>query len=317
MLTIKEVLTDANLNKEVQFIAGIKQVSFAFTQSNQKYASVTLIDKSGKVEAKKWEIHPDDESKLQEGEIYLFKGILTKYKQSYQLKLDDYTREGVDLNSIDSIFDSSRSPLSSLEKELDKLIKMIKDDQIQTCVKNLIKKNYDKYTSFPAAVSVHHAYKSGLLYHSVSVCKLGLKIAENYHEFDIDQDYIIAGCLLHDLGKTVELTGIKASSYSVEGNLVGHISLSYAMFYQEAKALNMDDEKINILSNIILSHHGKLEYGSPVLCATLEALIVHYADEIDSKMEILYQPYQNATPGGMTDKIATMDKKPFYVRKKK
>ena len=129
---------------------------------------------------------------------------------------------------------------------------------------------------------LHHAYIGGLLQHSVDVTGIALALAEQIG--DMDKDLVIAGALLHDIGKLKEISSNIGFPYTNEGRLLGHISMSVLMVQEVATKLKIPAARVEQLQHILLSHHGDNEKGSPVSCATKEAFIVHYADEIDSIM---------------------------------
>jgi len=140
----------------------------------------------------------------------------------------------------------------------------------------------DRLRIWPAAVTVHHAYRGGLLEHLLKIIEVGTFIAEAYRA---DRDMIIAGAVLHDLGKTEELTYEGATGYSVAGNLVGHIAIGFGMLRDAIRQdPSFPDDLRLALEHIVLSHHGARENGSPVLPLTLEAFIFASVDDLDAKM---------------------------------
>ena len=141
---------------------------------------------------------------------------------------------------------------------------------------------YDKFISNPAGMRLHHAYLGGLLQHSVDVTSLAVAMSEQIE--DVDKDLVIAGALLHDIGKLREISQEVGFPYTNEGRLLGHISMSALMVQDMAVKLRMPNTVLEKLLHILLSHHGENEKGSPVSCATKEAFIVHYADEINAIM---------------------------------
>lgn len=131
-------------------------------------------------------------------------------------------------------------------------------------------------------MKLHHAYLGGLLQHSVDVTELALAMAEAIG--NTDKDLITAGALLHDIGKVKEISSGMGFPYTTEGRLLGHITMSVLMVREAALELKMPATAMQQLEHIILSHHGDQEKGSPMACATKEAFIVHYADEVNSIM---------------------------------
>lgn len=141
---------------------------------------------------------------------------------------------------------------------------------------------YEQFTINPAGMRLHHAYLGGLLQHSVDVAGIAVAVAEQVG--NVDKDLVIAGALLHDIGKLREISSQIGFPYTNEGRLLGHITMSVLMVQEAAAKLRIPSSRLEQLEHILLAHHGENEKGSPVACATREAFIVHYADEIDSIM---------------------------------
>ena len=141
---------------------------------------------------------------------------------------------------------------------------------------------YEQFIKNPAGTRMHHAYLGGLLQHSVDVCSLAVSMAEEIG--GVDKDLVIAGALLHDLGKIKEISSQLGFPYTDEGRLLGHIPMTALMVQEAAGKLRMPASRLDQLLHILLSHHGENEKGSPVACATKEAFVVHYADEINAIM---------------------------------
>ena len=156
---------------------------------------------------------------------------------------------------------------------------------------------------------------SGLLYHTLCMADMASLIASYYD--NIDRDILITGVLLHDVGKVVELSGPIATKYTLEGKLLGHISIMAAEIRRVARELNINSETPILLEHMILSHHGSKEFGSPVLPLTREAVILHFVDDLDSKMNILDKAYADVEEGEFTQRIMPMDGRAFYKPKKK
>jgi 3'-5' exoribonuclease len=148
-----------------------------------------------------------------------------------------------------------------------------------------------RYRIAPAAKSIHHAFRAGLLEHVLSLCGLARPIVAHYnaaHEGTVDWSLMVAGIVLHDIGKIYELTYERGFSYSTEGQLIGHISIAMRMLSDKLRALpDFPNDLRNLLEHMILSHHGKLEFGSPKVPLFPEALLLHYLDDMDSKMECM------------------------------
>jgi 3'-5' exoribonuclease len=143
-----------------------------------------------------------------------------------------------------------------------------------------------RYRRAPAAKQIHHAYLGGLIEHVLSLCALGRLIAPHYPH--VDRDLLLTGVVLHDIGKIYELNYERGFSYSTEGQLIGHISIGLRMVGDKLRALpDFPPPLRSLVEHMILSHHGKLEFGSPKVPQFPEALLLHYLDDLDSKMECM------------------------------
>lgn len=169
------------------------------------------------------------------------------------------------------------------ENKLQKLIKGVMTPGIRLILENIFSGTlYDKFLINPAGMRLHHAYIGGLLQHSVDVAGIAQSLADRIG--GVDKDLIVAGALLHDIGKLREISSDIGFPYTMEGRLLGHVSMSAVMVQEAAGRAKVIGPKLQQLLHIVLSHHGEQEKGSPVACATKESFIVHYADEIDAIM---------------------------------
>ena len=183
--------------------------------------------------------------------------------------------------------------INKYKEILFKYINGIKSDSIRQFVINILEKKWNMFSIWPAATNVHHNYKSGLLQHTVNVVRTAYNISFNY--LDIDTDLVLAGSILHDIGKIYEYT--EDGRISNEGKLFDHINIGTRIIFEEYyhgqdSVYSFSERDLQHLAHIILSHHGKLEWGSSRTPATQEAMIVHYADYIDTNMFILHRELQ-------------------------
>ncbi len=288
----------------------VKQCTKATSNNGSAYLSLILQDNSGTLDGKMWQITDADIDIAQAGNIVRIIGIMGTYKGHPQLKINELypVHEGdVDMSRFIPV---APVPIPELESRLEKAIESIKDKDLRLLTKTILAERHDRFVHYPAAVTVHHAYMGGLLYHSLSVLDLCLKAAENYPF--LQKDYLIAGALLHDIGKTEELSGYKASSYTTAGNLLGHITMGAMIVDNAGKKLNTPQEKLSYLIHMILAHHGELEFGSPKVPATAEALILHCMDDVDAKMACLVNYLDQTEEGGFTVKIPWMQNALFF-----
>lgn len=294
-----------------QFLVGSS--SKGTNASGSLYLNVELRDASGTISAKKWEVFEVDEKIFQAGNIVLIEGEVIKYKDALQMKIIAACE--VDENDIDvaKFVKAPPVPKEELVKNFNYYVDSIKNEDCSKILHYMIEKNKDKLYDYPAGVSVHHDYSSGLLMHITSMAKLGDFLASNYPE--VDRDLLITGILLHDFGKLIELEGPAVFHYTLEGRLLGHISLMVASLREAANVLNITSEVPVLLEHMILSHHNQPEFGSPIPPLTKEALLLTMIDNLDSKMVILEKAYEGVEPGEFTQRIYPLDNRSFYKKK--
>lgn len=186
-------------------------------------------------------------------------------------------------DDISGIVPKGNFNVKEYETRLQNYIRTVRTPGLRILLENIFTgTTYDKFLSNPAGMKLHHAYLGGLLQHSVDVTGLAVAMSEQID--GIDKDLVIAGALLHDIGKLREISTEVGFPYTDEGRLLGHISMSALMVQEVAAKLRMPNNVMEKLLHILLSHHGENDKGSPVACATKEAFIVHYADEINAIM---------------------------------
>ena len=183
-------------------------------------------------------------------------------------------------------------------------------------VSEILNDHKDAFYEYPAATRNHHDFYSGLATHVLGMLKLAQQLCQLYPM--LDQDLLYSGVLLHDIGKTVELSGAIASEYTVEGKLIGHISIMQAEIMAKAKELHLDDsEEVMLLRHMVLSHHGVYEYGSPVLPMIPEAEMLYMIDNIDARMNTIQKAFEPVSEGEFTPRIFALENRSFYKSKYK
>jgi 3'-5' exoribonuclease len=215
---------------------------------------------------------------------------LVKYSQDMALqiivqKLDPLLPE----DDVSNLLPKGNFDLEAYKKELQNLINQVKKPSMhQLLIKIFSEPFLSAFCKNPAGMKMHHAYMGGLLKHTVDVTKLALAITEA--EGGADKDMVVAGALLHDIGKVKEISSGVGFPYTTEGRLLGHISISAQIVKKTAEEMSLPWSQVQFLEHVILSHHGEQDKGSPVACATKEAFIVHYADEIDAVLNQFADP---------------------------
>ena len=295
---------------EGQFLLGA--VSKGVNANGGSYFSVELRDATGTITAKKWDATLADEEIFVTGNVVYISGETNRYKDVLQLKILNADLVPLDKIDVSKFVKAPPIPKEELINKFNNYVNSIKNEDCKKILDYMIKKFGDKIFSYPAAVSIHHEYSSGLLMHSVTMADIASNLCPIY---DADYDLLITGCLLHDLGKIIELEGPIVYKYSLEGKLLGHISIMAGEIKKAADELNITSEIPLLLEHMVLSHHGQQEFGSPVMPLTKEALLLSLIDNLDSKMVAMNKAIADIEPGNFSNKVFALDSRSFYKPK--
>lgn len=291
----------------------VTQINKGVTASGQPYLTIILQDKTGQIEGKFWDIKPEMESLIEVGAFLLVDGDVSAYRQVLQVRVNQVQRLNPDTIRLEDYTMSAPVPLKQLAEELKVAIARITDPDYLKLTQTLIEQHYDAFLTYPAAVRNHHEYTSGLIYHTLSMIKVAVALIPLYPK--INSSLVYAGILLHDLGKTVEFTGPVIPKYSTEGKLIGHLQWMAGKIQSLGESLNINREKVMLLQHLVLSHHGKPEFGSAVMPLTKEALFVSMVDDFDAKMTIVDKALDATEPGQFTNRIFALDDRSFFKPK--
>lgn len=302
-------------DENVEFTALISHVTSGKTNGTKKsnYLSITFQDDTGTIDAKLWNATAENMSTLTIGAVVRGKGDIIKYSDDRQMKIVNI--DNVSYQESQQIQFLTKAPVEgdTIIKELMGYIKRISNMKLYALTKHLYEKHIEKIKVYPAASKNHHEFVSGLAYHTLSMLKIADALMSFYPK--LNADLIYAGILLHDLGKIVELSGPVVPNYTLEGKLLGHISIAQAMVYEASQELNIEGEEVILLQHIILSHHGKNEYGSPVLPQIKEAEVVHFIDNFDARMNMFDKAIEQVEPGEYSKRIFSLENRMIYKPK--
>ena len=259
----------------------------SFKNNKRQFARGLLEDNSGKMPFIVFEAGIVDKMRSMEGpKVMMVGGMVDINKFSNDMTLQlvlQRMEEIMPEDDITHLLPNGDFDHQEYENKLQKLIKGVMTPGIRLILENIFSGTlYDKFLINPAGMRLHHAYIGGLLQHSVDVAGIAQSLADRIG--GVDKDLIVAGALLHDIGKIREISSDIGFPYTMEGRLLGHVSMSAVMVQEAAGKAKVTGAKLQQLLHIVLSHHGEQEKGSPVACATKESFIVHYADEIDAIM---------------------------------
>ena len=285
------------------------------TDKGLSYLNVTFQDKTGTIEGKKWDASESDLKLLAPGSVVMVDALVNLYKGQPQLKVVGIGRIDPEDVVMANLARVSPIPLEELKARLDNYLNSFKDKDVEKVTRAVIEHFYDRYVTFPGAVKVHHEFGSGIIHHSIFMADVADAIAKIYTQ--VDRDILVAGALLHDIGKTIEYENPIAPVQTAEGKLCGHIAIGYAEFRKVVDELDIKSEVPLLLEHMILSHHGSLEFGSPVMPATREALLLSEIDMLDSRQMILDKALAAVNEGEFTQRLWMMDDTSFYKPKKR
>jgi len=261
-------------------------------RTGEPYLSLQLSDKTGELEARMWDNVADVMDTFERDDFIKVRGQLQIYNTRPQFIVHRLRRmEDAEVDFADFFPASARDP-AQMWAELRATVAEIPNTHLRGLLDALLDdpEIARRYRVAPAAKSIHHAFRAGLLEHVLSLCGLARPIVAHYNAAHptLDWSLMVAGIVMHDIGKIYELTYERGFAYSTVGQLLGHIAIAQRMLAEKLRALpEFPGDLRNLLEHMILSHHGRLEFGSPKVPLFPEALLLHYLDDMDSKMECM------------------------------
>jgi len=279
------------------FVVITKQVKPKKT--GEPYLALTLGDRCGQIEAKMWDNVEDALDAFEQEDFLKIKGLLNKYKNRFQLTIHKLRRLGESEVDFADYLPKTTKNIDELWLTLGEFVSTIQDVHLKTLVQAMMSDPEIAigYRSAPAAKTLHHAYIGGLLDHVVSLFRSCDLICRNYPQ--INRDLLLTGAFLHDIGKIYELTYTRSFSYTSRGQLLGHMIIELEILHGKIALIpGFPDELKTLLEHLIISHHGQYEFGSPKLPMFPEALMLHYLDDLDSKMESMRAHFEREAEAG-------------------
>ena len=273
------------------FVVASKQVKAK--KNGEPYLALVLADRSGQIEAKMWDNVDDFIAVFEQDDFLKVKGLINRYKNRFQLTIHKLRRmEETDIDFTDYLPKTTKD-IGELWRTLTEFVGTFENRHLKVLVESFMADTEiaERYRNAPAAKSLHHAYIGGLLDHVVSLFRSCDLVCRNYPQ--VNRDLLLTGAFLHDIGKIQELTYNRAFSYTTRGQLLGHMIIELEML--QAKLASMPDFPPNLktlLEHLIISHHGQYDFGSPKLPMFPEALMLHYLDDLDSKMEAMRAQFE-------------------------
>jgi 3'-5' exoribonuclease len=297
-----------------------QEAAYKTSAKGSEYLELKLGDASGDLKAFLWDVRAveGDMDAIRSDVFVRVKGAVTSYNGRLQLKLDKARFAGdAEVGDFSAFFPVSARPVPEMLAELDACIGSVRDPWIRQLLSGLFVEDAALRTAFaqaPAAKSMHHAFLGGLLEHTLSI--LGMADRACGHYRGLNRDLVVAGVFLHDVGKTAELSYQRSIGYTDAGNLLGHIAIESEWINRAVGKIPGFPEELRMqILHIVLSHHGRLEFGSPVLPKTPEALLVHYLDDLDGKLEVMFRAVKDEAGSGSWSPFSrALDRKIYRSR---
>ena len=266
------------------FVVVAKQVKPKKT--GEPYLALTLGDRTGQIEAKMWDNVADAIDAFDQDDYIKTKGLINRYKNRFQLTIHKLRRlQDGEVDFADYLPKTTKN-IDELWQTLADFVVTFRNPHLKALLQAFLSDPAiaEAFRNAPAAKTLHHAYIGGLLDHVVSLFRSCDLLSRNYPQ--VDRDLLLTGVFLHDIGKIHELAYTRSFSYTTRGQLLGHMIIEIEMLHAKvAQVSGFPEELKTLLEHLIISHHGQYEFGSPKLPMFPEALMLHYLDDLDSKME--------------------------------
>lgn len=313
-------ISSLNDGDKINEIYLIKDVSCRLTNgSNNRFLDMTLIDKTGNINAKVWKCSEKQVEEVKANKLIKIKGNVLDWKGKLQIKVDAFkVIDSYDQYDLDQFIPTAPFRANKMLEYLTLEVQSFQNEDLKKLLQFILKEKEEKILYYPAAKSNHHAIKGGLLYHTMTMVRAGKRMAEVYTY--LDKELLIAGVILHDICKIEEMEANElglVNTYSIEGQLLGHITMGVRYIDRISRELNVDNEVSMLLQHMILSHHYEAEYGSPKKPMIPEAEMLHHLDMMDARMYDMQKALIGCEEGSFSEKIFSLDGISVYNRKRK
>ena len=286
------------------------------TQTNKPYLNFVLCDKTGQMEARAWEPgDPRIAKDVDRGDIAKVRGCVTRFRDNLQIKLEQVRRAHAGEADKADLMPATSYDVNELWRQLLGFVESFTDPHLKALLSAMLAdpRIAAPYREAPAAKQLHHAWLGGLLEHVISLLTLADRVQPHYPI--LDRDLLLTGVVLHDIGKITELAWDVGFEYTTEGVLLGHIQMGASLAEKAMDAMPGFPPRLRTLVlHLILSHHGKLEFGSPKLPMIPEALVLNFLDDLDAKMQAMQGEFDRCAREGrpgdeLTGKVWALDQR--------
>lgn len=286
---VHRFISEISAGEQIDDIYMVKDAILRSTTNGALYIAMYVCDRTGQLNGRMWQATEAAYKSLPKPGFIHINGRSELYQGNLQIIVNHFSIVDAHHVELSDFLARTDEDTDKLFAEIKKIVGRIENRQIKTLVDEFMAdgKLMKEFCTAPGGVKLHHNCLGGLLVHTHNMLRVADAILPFYP--NVQQDLVLAGIFIHDMGKTEELSYDIAFSYTDSGQLIGHITKSFLMFHKKvdslaAKGASIDKEIVDSLGHIIISHHGAYEFGSPKLPATAEAFMVNYIDDLDAKM---------------------------------
>jgi 3'-5' exoribonuclease len=279
-------VADIRENQSVDSVFLVTAKNHGVTKGGSGYLTLKLRDRSGEIECRVWERAEELGKEFEKNDFVRVRGHATLYQGKLQIRVQDVGRVEEKEVATEDFLPKSQFDPEAMAEELMTILRGMKNPHLRALAEAFFSDQafMDLFKRAPAGKSIHHPYLGGLLEHTLSLLRLILKVVENYQGIDVD--LLLIGGFLHDMGKIHEFSYDRAVEYTDRGQLLGHLVMEVETVNEKIKTIpGFPEELAMLVKHMLVSHHGSLEFGSPKLPQTLEAVILHYLDDLDGKIQ--------------------------------
>jgi len=299
-MTVEKALfvSDIKDNQEVNSLFLVKTMRLSETRVGKPFLALDLMDRTGELVGRVWDGAERLAVQCPAGSVVRVTGQAQVYKGALQLKITELEKVAAEDVDWTHFLPTTPYDIEAMADEVIVLIKGLPDKEIQRLLMSVVKDHplWKAFTTAPAAKSMHHAYIGGLLEHSLGICRLADRVCALYPS--INRSLLIAGAILHDLGKVREFSfAVPPFDYSDQGRLLGHMVISLEILQEKLAALrDFPERTAMMIKHLVISHHGRYEFGSPALPMIREAFVLNFIDDLDAKMNYLDRLSRQVAP---------------------
>jgi len=306
-------ISDLKAGEIINGIYLLKSAELKISSNKKPYLDIVLADSTGSIQAKWWDASETELGSLLPYKLYHINAKVDVWKETMQLTLIKVEIAGdEDQKLIGEFVPAAPVPPEEMLQEIYSYAAKIKNSEIRSVVMMLLDEKEEKLMYYPAAKSLHHAMRSGLLYHIIRMLRLGEAISGVYD--GVNTDLLFAGIIIHDLAKIGELTSneLGMAEYSKEGQFLGHIIMGVEELDRAGRSVNASEEVMLLLKHMVVSHHYETEYGSPKKPLFLEAELLHHIDMIDARVYDYQHATRNLEAGQFSEPVWSLDRRSVY-----